>query len=244
MKRNWILSYAIMGSLAFGGLSYAQEASKNEDKKEDKKEEKTAEIKVKAGKIILVGPDGKIIEKSFEDGKVGEGKEITVEVTAGKDGEGKQIFLVTPKGEKKTVVMSKVDVKSDVKEVDGKKIIRLEAKVDGEGESKTIVISGDGKTFDVKGVGIDVEKIKGLIAEKKGEIKADEIMAIIKDVEGKPLGGAMKLHLQKVEGKPHVVVSGTSASASSGGDLVGKLDKILDRLEKLEERLAKLEKKD
>jgi hypothetical protein len=242
MKRSWMMTCSLIGVFALGSMSLAQDGSKNEDKQEEKK----GEVRVKTtGKLIMVGPDGKVIEKTFGDGELVEGKELKVEVKAGKDGEEQEIILVTPDGKKKTVVLNKVDVhSSEVKDADGKKTIRLEAKVvGGDGEHKTIVIGGDGKTFDVKGVGIDIEKIKKLVEEKKGDVKPDEIMAIIKSVEGKPLGGAMRLQLQKVEGHPHVIVGSASASASSG-DVAGKLDKILDRLEKLEERLSKLEKKD
>lgn len=251
MKRNWIMSCSLIGALALGGVSLAQEASKNEEKKDEKK----AEVTVKAtGKIILVDADGKVIEKSFGDGEIVEGKAINVEVK-GKDGEEKEIVIVTPDGKKKAIVMNKVDVKkSETKDGEGKKTIKLEAKVvGGDGEHKTIILSGDGKSFDVKGVGIDVEKIKKLVEEKKGEVNPDEIMALIKGADGKPLGGAIKLNLHKVEGqphvlklegKPHVVVGGATASASSSSDVGSKLDKILDRLEKLEERLSKLEKKD
>jgi uncharacterized protein (UPF0335 family) len=252
MKRNWMVAYSMIGALVLGGVSLAQEASKNEEKKDEKK----AEVTVKTGgKIILVGPDGKVTEKSFGDGEIVEGKAINVEVK-GKDGEEKEIVIVSPDGKKKTVVLNKVDVtKSETKDGEGKKTIKLEARVvGGDGEHKTIILSGDGKTFDVKGVGIDVEKIKKLVEEKKGDLKPEDIQAILKNVEGKPVGGAMRLqlhsvdghpHVLKLEGKPHVVVGGATASASSGGsDVAGKLDKILDRLEKLEERLSKLEKKD
>lgn len=243
MKRNWIVASALAGTFALAGLSLAQEGSKNEDKKEEKK----PEVVVKTtGKLIMVGPDGKVIEKTFGDGEIVEGKQIRVEVKGGKDGEEKEIVLVTPDGKKKAIVLNKVDINAtEEKSADGQKVIRLQAKVDGEGDGKkTVIISGDGKTFDVKGVGIDVEKIKKLVEEKKGEVKPDEIMAIIKSAEGKPLGGAVKVQLQKVEGHPHVVVGTATASASSDSDVAGKLDKILDRLEKLEERLSKLEKKD
>lgn len=255
MKRSWIMSYSLIGALSLGSVSLAQEASKSEDKKDV-----TAKV---AGKLILVGPDGKVIEKTFGDGEIVEGKELKVEVKAGKEGEEQEIILVTPEGKKKTIVMNKVDVsKSETKHGDGKKTIRLEAKVVGGDGEKTIILSGDGKTFDVKGVGIDVEKIKKLIEEKKGDVNPDEIMALIKTADGKPLGGAIKLNLHKVEGKPHVltvegkphvfieakppvVVEGKALSSSnSSSDLGGKLDKILDRLEKLEERLSELEKKD
>lgn len=253
MKRNWIMSYSLIGALALSGIGLAQEASKNEEKKDEAK----AEVKVKtAGKLILVGPDGKVVEKTFGDGEIVEGKELKVEVKAGKEAQEQEIVLVTPDGQKKTIVMKKVDIdlKTEKKEGDGKKTIRLEAKVVGGDGEKTIILSGDGKSFDVKGVGIDVEKIKKLVEESKGDVKPDEILALIKTADGKPLGGAIKLNLHKVEGephvfklegKPHVVVGGATASASSGsGDVSGKLDKILDRLEKLEERLSKLEKKD
>jgi hypothetical protein len=253
MKRNWILASTLIGTLVVGGLSLAQDGSKNEDKKDEKKPEVTLKT---SGKIIMVGPDGKVIEKTFDDEKVVEGKRLNVEVKGGKDGEEQEIILVTPDGKKKMIVMNKVDVKkSETKDSDGKKTIRLEARVVGEGGGEQhIVIGGDGKTFDVKGVGIDVEKIKKLVEEKKGDVKAEDIEAIIKSADGKPVAGAIKLRLNKVDGHAHVVVDGhphvvlggsTSASASaSSGDVGSKLDKILDRLEKLEERLSKLEKKD
>jgi hypothetical protein len=258
MKRNWMMTLSLVGAFGLSGICLAQEASKNEEKKDEKK----AEVTVKtSGKLIMVGPDGKVTEKTFGDGQIVEGKKIDVKVTDGKDGEEQEIVLVTPDGEKKVIIMKKVDLKldkkdGDKKESDGKKTIRLEAKVvgDGHGEHKTFVITGDGKTLDVKGAGIDVEKLKKLIEEKKGDLKPEDIQAFFKTVEGKPVGGAMKLKLDKVEGQhhmvldghPHVVVGGkTTASASaSSSDVSGKLDKILDRLEKLEERLSKLEKKD
>lgn len=247
MKRNWITALSLAGAFAICGVSLAQEASKNEEKKEEKKTEVTVKS---AGKIIMVGPDGKVTEKTFgDDHVVVEGKPIHVEVKGG-DGEEKEIVIVTPDGTtKKTIVMKKVDVNtSETKDGDGKKTLKIEAKVvGGDGEKKTIILSGDGKSFDVKGVGIDVEKIKKLVEEKKGDVKPDEILAIIRGAEGKPLGGAIKLQLHghAVEGHPHVVLGAASASGSAGGgDVAGKLDKILDRLEKLEERLSKLEKKD
>lgn len=256
MKRNWMMTLSLIGAFSLGGICLAQEASKNEEKKEEKK----ADVVVKtSGKLIMVGPDGQVTEKTFGDGQVVEGKKIDVKVTAGKDGEEQEIVLVTPDGEKKVIVMKKADIKldskdGDKKEGEGKKTIRFEAKVvGGDGEHKTFIVKGDGKTLDVKGVGIDVEKLKKLIEEKKGDLKPEDIQAFFKTVEGKPVGGAMRLKLDKVEGKPHVVVEGhphvvvegkALSSASGSSDLGGKLDKILDRLEKLEERLSKLEKKD
>lgn len=252
MKRNWIMTFGMIGAFTLSGMSLAQEASKNEEKKDEKKPEVTVKT---TGKIIMVGPDGKVTEKTFGDGEIVEGKAINVEVK-GKDGEEKEIVIVTQDGKKKTITLNRVDVtKSETKDGEGKKTIKLEAKVvGGEGGEKTIILSGDGKTFDVKGVGIDVENIKKLVEEKKGDLKPEDIQALLKTVEGKPLGGAIKLqlhkvegepHVFKVEGKPHVVVGSATASASSSSsDVAGKLDKILDRLEKLEERLSKLEKKD
>ncbi len=259
MKRNWMMTLSLIGAFGLSGICLAQEASKNEEKKEEKKPEITLKT---TGKLIMVGPDGKVIEKTFGDGNIVEGKKIDVTVTDGKDDEEQEIVLVTPDGEKKVIVMKKFSAKLDgkegeKKEGEGKKTIRFEAKVvgDGHGDHKTFVITGDGKSLDVKGAGIDVEKLKKLIEEKKGDLKPEDIQAFFKTVEGKPVGGAMRLKLDKVEGghhmvldgHPHVVVGGkttASASASSSSDVGGKLDKILDRLEKLEERLSKLEKKD
>lgn len=255
MNRNWIAALSLAGAFSLGGLSLAQEGSKNEEKKGD-----TPPVTIKAtNKVILVSPDGKVLEQTISDKEeVVEGKQVTVTLSRVEGGEPQEIVILTPEGEKKSITLQKIGVAkaldgaAEGKKVETTKTFRVEAKVvDGEKGEKHAIIIGDGKSFDVKGVGVDVEKLKKLLEEKKGEVSPEQVLKLIKPAEGKPIGGAVKLQLKKLDGHDDIVVLGVDgkhaeakASASSSSDISAKLDKILERLEKLEERVGKLEKND
>jgi hypothetical protein len=197
-----------------------------------KKESAPASVVKTTGKIVIVGSDGTVTEKTFGDGDV-QGFFVDVkggDVKGAKASPGK-LTVIFPDGTKK-----EIDLGGPAADKSGKSPLK------GVVSPKTIVVGPDGKKLVTGALGgaLKLEGLDGQIRKaveealknalkegRGGKVDVESLQKSLKALHG--IGPAVQLELGKAGGK--------AASVEQ------TLEKILSRLEKLERAVEELKRK-
>lgn len=243
----------LVAGLLFAGSAFADdEKSKPEEKPGEAQAEAKAEATVESSSVstvtvMVVGDDGKVVEKSTTTKSSGDGaQKVHVHVVDGK----KVIEITAPDGTKKTINIGAAAASDAVG-----KIMSWTFKADKNGELTEVKEVQEQIAKVLKDLDVNVAVDAGKIAEQvqAAIIQLKPAAEMAKELSGEVLveidGSAFIFEPQDSEGedgkeaKVRRPLQIRRLAASAGGlpDVMEKLDEITKRLEAIEGRLDKIE---